>query len=230
MGDAKVLGGPFEWTRRDAVHGCHLGPLPFDHSSHSGVLMSHGYLVTLTRILVAVVMALVAIVTYAPPSRAVAADRECPDAAVLETDSRRLCINGSSDSRVRGLGTVGQRQACLDQVQRRPGGLVPRFDRHVCGGNFRRIEAEKIAQSRFSQWLNGTQQASHPFPGAAPDGVAAVHPDVQWEISASTAPPKYADVLRYKASWGGQGFSGAAAGPDPSLVPMDLWELKTSVN
>lgn len=45
---------------------------------------------------------------------------------------------------------------------------------------------------------------------------------MQWQIATSYFPAKYADVLDHSPSF--------YTGPDPARVPMDLFQLKTSVN
>jgi hypothetical protein len=150
-------------------------------------------------------------------------DRECADDSNQLPNRFWRCVNGSEGVTARGPDEVMLR--CLNEVNMPAGS---RFPRQTCS-NSSRIMAERIAQARFIQWLDKTNRVENPAPpmtttpgDSAIPGVTGVHPGVQWEIPTSYFPAKYADVLDYSPSF--------HSSPDPSRVPMDLFELKTSVN
>lgn len=149
--------------------------------------------------------------------------RACEELDVQMTDRHpQECVNGGR------IATRGYPVAtCLAQVNRPDEKPGFRYPRNTCTSERAGVQAERIAQARFIQSLDGDNRAAGW--GASKQIYTpqlAVHPGVQWEVTPAIRALR-ADVVNYRPALNDSGKPVAFAG-DPADNPMDLWELKVA--
>jgi hypothetical protein len=174
--------------------------------------------------LLAMVIVAISLLSAVPPASAANAARECGDAQSTSTIRTSVCVNGSENVRVRGYPSTIVRCLTAVNIKNHPAGEAV-FPKSTCStdGPNARVQGERIAQARFTQWLDAqNRRMFDPRSDDLEPGVINVHPGVQWEIRTGFGASLRADVLNYEPDYAGVG--------NPSRKLMSLWELKTSVD